>query len=188
MLKHGDTCPVCGQGPVEEKVVNEPFKYKGREYVIPDYHIFACGVCKEELVSHESLKTSEKTLTDFRRKIDGLLTSDEIKAIRKRLGKTQKKLAEMLDVGEKTFARYENGQVTQSKIMDLFLRGLEVYPDLLDSIKFGKQAGNDYEYETVDAQFMPAIKRSNDEIQYQIEKDEQADSVHKDDACAAIAA
>src|SRR3989338_10611728 len=98
MLKHGDTCPVCGQGPIEEKVINKTFKYKGKECIIQDYHIFACDICDETLVSHESLEGSEKTLTDFRHRIDGLLTSGEILAIRKRLGKTQKVMAEMLDV------------------------------------------------------------------------------------------
>lgn len=51
MLKHGDACPVCGQGPVEEKVINETFHYKGEECIIDDYHIFVCGICKEVLKS-----------------------------------------------------------------------------------------------------------------------------------------
>lgn len=166
MLKHGDTCPVCGQGTVKEKVVNEAFKYKGNECVIPDYHIFVCDVCEEELVGHESLKGSEKTLTDFRRKIDGLLTSDEIRAIRKRLGKTQKELAEMLDVGGKTFARYENGQVTQSRIMDSFLRMLDECPDLPDRIKAAKTETG-YKSTTLEIEPMTWHEWTGNEIQYQ---------------------
>lgn len=188
MLKHGDICPVCGQGHVEEKVINGRFKYKGKECVISDYHIFACGICKEELVCPESLNKSEKILTDFRRQVDGLLISDEIKAIRKRLGKTQKTLAEMLNVGEKTFARYENGQVTQSKSMDTLLRALNIYPDLLDSIKSGGKTGNDYDYTIIEVATVSTLELDKYDITYPSVRfdDEQVDAAN--DTYAAIAA
>jgi HTH-type transcriptional regulator/antitoxin MqsA len=143
-IKNGDICLICGHGKMLERVVTEVFTYKNQVCRIEDYHIFKCDKCEEELVSPKSLKESEKTLTDFRRTVDGLLTSDEIKSIRKKLGATQKDLAEMLEVGEKTFARYENGQVTQSRAMDFTLRALNMHPSLLHSIKNGKKAETDY--------------------------------------------
>lgn len=152
MIKDGDICLVCGHGKMSELLITEVFTYKKHECKIPDYRIFRCDKCAEEFVSPKSLKESEKMLTDFRRKIDGLLTSDEIKAIRKKLGKTQKELAEMLDVGEKTFARYENGQVTQGRPMDFILRALDVHPDLIDSIKSGEKVGAGYDYKVIDVE------------------------------------
>lgn len=59
---------------------------------------------------------------------DGFLTDLDIKRIRKKLGLTQRELAEKLGVGEKNFARYENLSVRQSRAMDNLLRILDAYP------------------------------------------------------------
>ncbi len=59
---------------------------------------------------------------------DGFLTDLDIKRIRKKLGLTQKEMAEKLGVGEKNFARYENLSVRQSRSMDNLLRILDRYP------------------------------------------------------------
>lgn len=143
MLKKGDACPICGRGKISEKIVTKKFQYKGGSISIPDYHVFGCDSCAEKIVSNKTLKETEKILTDFRRKGDGFLTSDEIRAIRKKLGKTQTAMADLIGVGEKTFARYENGQVTQSKTMDWLLRILDDDPHIFQKIK--KEEQMDYE-------------------------------------------
>lgn len=134
MYKNGSKCSICGIGKVSEKTISEKFEYKGKSLVVPDYHVYACDTCEEEIVDPKTLRATEKVLTDFRRRLDGLLASDEIKAIRKKLGKTQAEMAEWLGVGEKNFARYENGQVTQSKTMDLLLRILGKFPNILNNL------------------------------------------------------
>ncbi|MBI5588366.1 MAG: type II toxin-antitoxin system MqsA family antitoxin [Deltaproteobacteria bacterium] len=149
MLKKDDLCPICGTGKISEQVISKNFKYKGHKITISDYHVFVCNVCKEAIVHPKTLKITEKILTDYRRKIDGLLTSDEIKSIRLKLGKTQAELATLLDVGEKNFARYENGQVTQSKTMDWLLRLLNIDPHILSKIKVKEQTDSDYIYSMV---------------------------------------
>ena len=68
--------------------------------------------------------------------MDGLLTSQEIKKIRKSLGFTQEVLGELLGGGEKSFARYENGHVTQSRAMDNLLRILNDYPFVLKALPY----------------------------------------------------
>jgi len=62
---------------------------------------------------------------------EGYLTAEDIKRIRKKLGLTQKAMAEKLGVGVKTFARYENRSVRQSKAMDNLLRILDKYPEVM---------------------------------------------------------
>lgn len=166
MIKDGDICLVCGQGKLSEHVITEVFTYNDQECKIPDYHIFKCDKCTEEFVSPKTMKESEKTLTDFRRKVDGLLTSDEIKTVRKKLGKTQKELAEMLEVGEKTFARYENGQVTQSRAMDFTLRALDMHPNLLNTIKSGKKMEIGYGYKVIAVQSMSSRDWGKYSIKY----------------------
>lgn len=145
MLKKGAVCPICGHGKISEKVIVKPFGYKSKKISIQDYHIFECDTCSEKVVSNETLKRTEKILTDFRRKVDGFLTSDEIKRIREKLDKTQTEMAIFLGVGEKNFARYENGQVTQSKAMDTLLRILDTDPTILFKVSAKKEMQTGYE-------------------------------------------
>lgn len=145
MLKKDAVCPICGHGKISERIIVKPFGYKNKKISIQGYHIFECDMCSEKLVSNETLKRTEKILTDFRRKVDGFLTSDEIKRIREKFDKTQTEMAIFLGVGEKNFARYENGQVTQSKTMDTLLRILDTDPNILSKVSAKKEMQTDYE-------------------------------------------
>lgn len=164
MYKRGDKCSICGEGVLSDQVVTEDFKYKGHILKIPNYHIFSCDVCGETLVSRETLKRTEKQLTDYRRKIDGLLTSDGIKAIRKKLNLTQVEMAELLGVGKKNFARYENGKVTQSKSMDILLRCLDVEPIILSRIK----SQGEMNYKVIDIHSVKPVRLIYPPIKYRL--------------------
>lgn len=78
MYKTGQRCIVCGEGTLTKKIVNQKFKYKGKENIISDYCVYECNKCKEVLVDSKTIRSTEKILTDFRREMDGLLTSSEI--------------------------------------------------------------------------------------------------------------
>lgn len=133
-------CPICGAGKLEKKVGPETFEYKGESITIPDYVTYECAECGEAIVDNASLKESGKKLKDFQRQVDGLLTGAQIKAIRAKLGLTQEELAEIVGGGLKSLARYESGQVCQSKGMDNLLRILDAYPFTLKVIqKEGKK-------------------------------------------------
>lgn len=132
-------CPICGAGGLQKTVSTEKFEYKGKELFIPDYVSYECSECGEAVVAPETLKKSGKLLKDFQRKVDGLLTGRQIKAIRKKTGLTQEQMAEIVGGGLKSFARYESGQICQSKGMDNLLRILDAYPEMLNVIR-GKDA------------------------------------------------
>jgi HTH-type transcriptional regulator/antitoxin MqsA len=134
MYKQGDACPLCGGGKLEEKVVEEHFTYKAHTLVVPDYHILECPACGEALVVKESARRAEKLLRDFGRGVDGLLTATDIKRIRRKLHLTQEQMAQVLGGGLKGFARYENGQVIQSRAMDNLLRILDRFPESLEAL------------------------------------------------------
>ena len=125
MYKNGDICPICGSGKLTEKAVTETFHYKGKKLAIPDYVIYDCDQCREAFVARDTLSNTEKVIRDFHRQTDGLLTSEEIKAIRKSLKVNQTKFAEQLQVSRVSLARYESGKQTQSKHVDDLLRGFE---------------------------------------------------------------
>ncbi|GBC60567.1 type II toxin-antitoxin system MqsA family antit oxin [Desulfonema ishimotonii] len=143
MYKDGDMCPICGQATLERSVIDETFEYKGREITVSDYVIHTCPECGESVVDPESLRSSEKIIRDFQRRTDGLLTSDEIRRTRKASGFTQEAFGKILGGGVKGFARYENGQVTQSRAMDNLLRIIDRYPFALDVITKGPSAGEE---------------------------------------------
>lgn len=128
-------CPLCGHDGLRRSVVTETFEYKGKTFDYPNYVIYKCPSCKEAVVDKKSLKESGRAIRDFYRKVDGLLTSEEIYRIRKyRLCLTQDQASELLGGGAKSFARYENSEVIQSVALDNLLRILDKNPRLINII------------------------------------------------------
>lgn len=128
-------CPICGADGLKKTVNTETFTYKGHKIEIPDYVTYECVQCQEAVVDKATLKTSGKLLKDFQRAADGLLTGPQIMKIRKKLGLTQDQMAEIVGGGLKSVARYESGQVCQSRGMDNLLRILDKYPEMLEVIQ-----------------------------------------------------
>jgi HTH-type transcriptional regulator/antitoxin MqsA len=128
-------CPICGVGTLKKEVGTETFNYKGVTTTVQNYITYKCHGCDEAIVDNTTLKESGRILKDFKRKVDGLLTTEEIKSIRKRLNLSQEEMAEILGGGLKSFARYETGQVCQSRGMDNLLRILDSYPFTINVIQ-----------------------------------------------------
>jgi HTH-type transcriptional regulator / antitoxin MqsA len=132
MYKEGSQCPACGQEGLQKKVITEKFEYKGETFSYPNYVIYECPSCGDAVVDKKSLKESGRVIRDFYRQVDGLLVSSEIKRIRKfKLCLTQDRASELLGGGAKSFARYENNEVIQSKALDNLLRILDDNPSML---------------------------------------------------------
>lgn len=155
---HAQKCPICEKGRLKKEVVSESFEYKGKTIVIPNYIKYRCDACGEAIVDNNTMQKSGKVLKEFKREVDGLLTAEQIKAIRLKLGLTQEDLAEIVGGGAKSLARYESGKVCQSRGMDNLLRILDAYPHTLNVIQkkvsSSKTMGNvayfeDYKYKMV---------------------------------------
>ncbi len=129
----GGPCPVC-EGALKQNFKNKNFKYKNEHLVIENYPSFKCQKCGEEFLDEKTIKEFEPMIRDFQRKVNGLLTSEEIKAIRKKLHITQEKLAQLLGVSRLTINRYENGQQTQTISQDIHFRMLKDYPVVLKAL------------------------------------------------------
>ena len=167
MYKPGDSCPTCDAGKLSKETITEEFEYKNKKLSIPNYIIFVCNHCEEEFVSRKTIRATEKELTDFRRQVDGLLTSAEIKVIRKRIGKTQTEMSFMFGYSPKTFARYESGKITQNKAMDILLRLLDKSPDVLNQID--KQVK--FNYDKVKMPPIPCCADDYPKIKYKLEEE-----------------
>ena len=134
MYKNGDMCPICGSGSIKVEKKPETFEYKGQTFTL-ELTVYSCDVCEEDFFDNNEMKRHQKTIKDFQRRVDGLLTSEEIKQIRNKYGLSQRELAHILGIAEKSIAKYEAGFVAQSKAMDNLLRIIEKFPDVLKYLK-----------------------------------------------------
>ena len=68
-------------------------------------------------------EVSEK-LEELKARLMGLMSPAEIKALRVKLQRTQKQLSELLQIGEKTWSRWESGRERPSRSMNVLLCAL----------------------------------------------------------------
>lgn len=130
-------CPECG-GEMNREVRLVPYTYKDQTIQVEQPGEWcACG---EGVLSPADVKATEKALHDFHAQVDGLLTSEEVRQIRKRLKLTQKAAGELFGGGPNAFSRYERGEATQMKAVDVLLRVFNKHPKLLNEIKEQKLA------------------------------------------------
>ncbi|MBW1998007.1 MAG: DUF4065 domain-containing protein [Deltaproteobacteria bacterium] len=88
-----------------------------------DAEHYFCPTCKIEVDTMPMAAKNQRALSDAYKKAVGLLTSEEIKRERKRLGWSQGDLAEALNVGIASVKRWETGHI-QTRSMDTLLRSI----------------------------------------------------------------
>jgi len=114
------SCPICG-GVLEREDRVIVYSYKDHTKELRQSGDY-CIKCKEGFLSPEDLKISQKSLADFKREVDHLLTTDEVRAIRKKLKLTQEKASSLFGGGIRAFHKYETGENAQSKPLDILLK------------------------------------------------------------------
>lgn len=117
-------CEKCGK-EVETTVITKKETYViYKEPIEVDAQILVCENCGEELYSEElDSLTLINAYNEYRKK-HKLLLPEEIKKIREQYGLSQRGFAKLLNWGDKTICRYENGSI-QDKAHNsilLFLR------------------------------------------------------------------
>ncbi len=130
-------CPECG-GKMIRETRSVPYTYKDQTIHVEQPGDW-CQACGEGVLTVADIKATEKELHDFRIKVDGLLTSDEIRTIRKKLKLTQRDAAAIFGGGPNAFSRYERGEATQMKAVDVLLRLLDKHPSLVDEVREEKK-------------------------------------------------
>lgn len=121
MRKERIYCINCDE-EVDYIVKNETKRVvvKGREFEVTLKRAY-CAKCGEPLSPDRIAKENDLIVYDEYRRLEGLLTSDQIKAIRFKRGLTQTALARLINCGEKNIARYETGTI-QDRAFDLLMR------------------------------------------------------------------
>ncbi len=114
-------CDECGK-EVEAKIIakKETYDVCG-EAIEVDAQVLVCADCGEEFYSEElDNATLVSAYNEYRRR-HKLLLPEEIKKIREQYGLSQRSFAKLLNWGDKTICRYENGSVQDKAHNSLLL-------------------------------------------------------------------
>lgn len=116
-----ELCPICGEGHVTSHVEMVESEYKGQTKALA-LHYRLCDTCHADFAGAPESKLNKRGVMAFRKAVDGLLTGDEICAIRDKYKITQGQAARLFGGGPVAFSKYENDDVAQSESMDTLLR------------------------------------------------------------------
>jgi HTH-type transcriptional regulator/antitoxin MqsA len=122
-----DTCHLCSEGHLHALVDKNPVEYQGQSTLL-DCHYSVCDFCGSEQADASQTRANKRNMIAFKKTVDGLLTGQEIKALRKRLGINQNQAALLFGGGPVAFSKYENDDVMQSESMDKLLRLADAVP------------------------------------------------------------
>jgi len=114
-------CNKCNSTDVAQASEVELNVYKGTEYSV-NIEYSSCNSCHREFLSRSQIVTNEAKVRKAKKQIDGLLSSEDIKAIRKSLNLNQARASNVFGGGQNAFSKYERSEVTQSQAMDKLLR------------------------------------------------------------------
>lgn len=116
-----EICPVCGEGHVTPSQQMVEYEYKGHKTELLS-HYKQCDACTSDFAGMAESKLNKRIVMAYRKQVDGLLTGEEITALRKKYGLTQAQAAKLFGGGPVAFSKYENDDVAQSEAMDTLLR------------------------------------------------------------------
>jgi HTH-type transcriptional regulator / antitoxin MqsA len=129
-----DACPAC-EAKLVEKRGRLKLPVNGEEVVVPSAVHLSCPRCHEVVLRYQDARRlSEDAIAIYRRK-QGLLSADEIRALRERFGLTQAQFARLLRLGANTLSRWESGRNVQTEAMDTLLRLIRDVPGSIDYLR-----------------------------------------------------
>ena len=133
--KNSVRCPLCDKGDLEERVMDYRTILKEGDHfkriLVKKLTVEVCANCKEIILPKESLER----VYNERHSRRHLLTTDELKKVRRDLGLTQSRMSELLGIGKKSYLRWEKGSSLQSRSMDRYIRLLRASPDNAEFLK-----------------------------------------------------
>ena len=129
-----DACPTCGtmmkatRGKLHTPV-------NGEDVAVPNVPHFKCPKCHEQVLTYTQARRFEEDAVALYRRKYGLLSGDEIRAIREHHTLTQVALARLLRLGPNTISRWESGRNVQTAALDVLLRIIRDLPESLDYLR-----------------------------------------------------
>jgi len=145
MTTDQNTCPICGEGHLEEHIGKNSVEYNGQNAEL-DMLYSVCDVCGSEQSNSIQLRTNKRAMIAFKKQVDGLLSGAEVRALRDRLGINQAAAADIFGGGPVAFSKYEKDDVSQSEAMDKLLRLADTLPDSFSHLM--RESGIEHQFES----------------------------------------
>lgn len=123
-----DACPVCGTTMLERRATLR-MPVNGEQISVRSAAHLHCPKCGEVVLRFQDSKRLGEDAIGIYRKKHGLLSADQIRAIREHFHLTQAGLARLLHLGANTVSRWESGRNVQTEAMDILLRMIRDLPD-----------------------------------------------------------
>src|SRR5271166_2723058 len=103
-----NACPACASRMIEKRSALR-LPINGEEVSVPTALHLNCPKCGEIVLRFQDAKRLHEDAIAIYRKKHGLLSADDIRAIRERFNLTQTNLASLLRLGANTVSRWESG-------------------------------------------------------------------------------
>ncbi len=129
-----DACPACATTMVEKRSALR-LPVNGEEITVPSSLHLGCPKCGEVVLRFQDAKRLHEDAIAIYRKKHGLLSADQIRAIRERFNLTQADLARLLRLGANTVSRWESGRNVQTAAMDMLLRLIRDLPGSIEYLR-----------------------------------------------------
>src|SRR5438046_2870575 len=100
-----DACPMCGTQMLEKRG-RLRLPINGEDIAVPHAAHLSCPKCGEVVLRFQDSKRLGEDAIAIYRKKHGLLSADELRAIRRRFELTQAELARLLRLGANTVSRW----------------------------------------------------------------------------------
>jgi HTH-type transcriptional regulator/antitoxin MqsA len=128
---HPSVCPACDSASVRiETAAVTAIAGRSIAPFVDEFSV--CNDCGREFYTNAQSMASSRAFAAAERKAQNLLSADEIRTARLRLGITQAEFERRLGVGKKTVARWENGTVSPSRAANGLLWLALRYPHVFD--------------------------------------------------------
>ena len=125
-----NTCGACG-GTVSISCDPLPVEVRGETIAVSGIDHAVCTDCGEIFLSVEAMEKLQKEAIQLMKRARGLLTADEIRALRHSLDLSQAAFEKLIGVGPKTVVRWEKGTVFQSATADRLMRLILAMPEIV---------------------------------------------------------
>ncbi len=130
-MKH--LCLNCEAAEMERAKKDTVIEYRGQQIKVRAVDGWHCCECGEiEFAGKEGERYAE-ALEKARSKVDAA-EAEELARIRKKLGLSQRKAAELTGGGVNAFSRYENGKAKPVPAVINLFRLLDKHPELIEEI------------------------------------------------------
>jgi putative zinc finger/helix-turn-helix YgiT family protein len=107
----------------------------GEEVSVPESPHLRCPRCREVALRFDDARRLRRQALEIYRRKYGLLSADEIRSIRERVGLAQAMMVRLLRLGSNTISRWEAGRNVQTAAMDLLLRMIRDVPGTLEYLR-----------------------------------------------------